>query len=105
MKYVRRVDYLVASIIYLGTHSYYWARSPQALARELSMDADELQEVFNSFPGLFRKSHRLAGNGSTITHCKRDMRSGKAQIQPIQTSRRTSGLWTPRRPRCFWISC
>jgi hypothetical protein len=27
------------------------------------MDADELQKVFNSFPGLFRKSHRLAGNG------------------------------------------
>jgi hypothetical protein len=63
MKYAEKIDYLVSSIIYLGTHTYYWARSPDALASELSMDATTLEEVFQSFPGLFRKSHRVAENG------------------------------------------
>jgi hypothetical protein len=63
MRYAKNVDYLVSSILYLGTHTYYWARSPRALAKELSVDEKKLQVIFDSFPGLFRKSHRLAPHG------------------------------------------
>lgn len=63
MRYKDNIDYLVASIIYLGTHKFYWARSPKNLASELSVDEQKLQAVFESFPGLFRKSKRSAGNG------------------------------------------
>jgi hypothetical protein len=63
MRYSNRIDYLVSSIIYLGTHTYYWARSPEALARELSLDERELELTFDGFPGLFRKSRRLAPHG------------------------------------------
>jgi hypothetical protein len=63
MKYAACVDYLLSSILYLGTHEYYWARSPGALASELSLDEQKLQAMFDEFPGLFRKSHRTATNG------------------------------------------
>jgi hypothetical protein len=63
VKYSNRVDYLISSIVYLGTHSYYWARSPKDLSRELSLDERNLQLIFDGFPGLFRKSHRLAPHG------------------------------------------
>jgi hypothetical protein len=58
MKYSNNIDYLFASIIYLGTHTYWWARSPQSMARELQLDERRLQEVFEAFPGIFRKSVR-----------------------------------------------
>jgi hypothetical protein len=63
MKYSDNIDYLVSSIIYLATHTYYWARSPQALGRELSMDESKLQSIFDGFPGIFRRSLRLAPHG------------------------------------------
>ncbi len=63
MKYKDNVDYLVSSIMYLGSHSWYWARSPSNLAAELSMDQNKLEGVFNGFPGIFRKSRRMAPSG------------------------------------------
>ena len=63
MKYSHNIDYLISSIIYLGTHSYYWARSPSTMASELSLDSGRLESVFDGFPGIFRKSKRLADNG------------------------------------------
>ncbi|QQP88763.1 hypothetical protein IGS68_22540 [Skermanella sp. TT6] len=63
MQYAQNVDYLLASIIYLGSHNYYWARSPKNMAEELSLDEDRLQKVFNNFPGIYRRSVRKARNG------------------------------------------
>ena len=63
MKYSDNIDYLIASVGYLGVHSYYWARSPIAMAKELGLDENRLEQVFNGFPGIFRKSARLAANG------------------------------------------
>jgi hypothetical protein len=62
MKYSDNIDYLFASITYLGTHTFWWARSPLAMARELQLDEIRLQNVFNGFPGIFRKSVRTAEN-------------------------------------------
>jgi len=56
MKYSTNIDYLFASIVYLGTHEYYWARTPQSMASELRLDEGRLQEIFEEFPGIFRKS-------------------------------------------------
>jgi hypothetical protein len=58
MKYKENLDYLFASIIYLGTHGSWWARSPHRMASELQLDEARLEEVFKSFPGIFRKSER-----------------------------------------------
>jgi hypothetical protein len=63
LKYKDNVDYLVSSIIYLGTHGFYWARSSSNLAAELSVDQDKLTRVFEGFPGLFRRSRRVGPNG------------------------------------------
>jgi hypothetical protein len=66
MRYSDNIDYLFASIMYLGTHTYWWARSPQALAGELQLDEEKLQTVFDGFPGIFRKSVRT--NKTTGQH-------------------------------------
>jgi hypothetical protein len=66
MRYKDNVDYLFASIMYLGTHSFWWARSPQAMARELQLDEARLQRVFDAFPGIYRKSYRT--NPETHQH-------------------------------------
>lgn len=63
MRYSDHIDYLVSSLVYLGTHSYYWARSPSNLAKELSLDPAHLQMVFDGFPGLYRRSVRLSETG------------------------------------------
>jgi hypothetical protein len=63
MKYSPHVDLLVASIVYLGTQSYYWGRTPKGLAEELGLNADKLLEVFEGFPGLYRRTKRTADNG------------------------------------------
>jgi hypothetical protein len=62
LRYSEHIDFLVPSIIYLGTHTYYWARSPQAMASELSLDHEHLRLVFEGFPAIYRRSHRLAPN-------------------------------------------
>ncbi len=66
MRYSHNIDYLFASIRYLGTHTYWWARSPQALACELQLDEENLRTVFDGFPGIFRKSIRT--NKTTGQH-------------------------------------
>jgi hypothetical protein len=43
---------------YLGTHTYWSARSPKAMASELQLDEKKLHEVFDGFSGIFRKSER-----------------------------------------------
>lgn len=63
LRYSDHIDYLVSSLVYLGSHSYYWARSPSNLARELSLDPSRLQMVFDGFPGLYRRSERLSEIG------------------------------------------
>jgi hypothetical protein len=63
MRYSKHIDYLVPSIIYLGTHGFYWARSPQAMAAELSLDRNHLLQVFEGFPAIYRRSHRSAPHG------------------------------------------
>lgn len=58
-KYAHNLDYLIACIIYLATSRTYWARTPAALASDLSLDQRHVRTVLEGFPGLFRKSpHR-----------------------------------------------
>lgn len=63
MKYSDNVDYLIASIIYLATQRGWWARTPTNLAAELSLDRERLGQVFEGFPGIFRKSTRPSSTG------------------------------------------
>jgi hypothetical protein len=60
MMHSNRIDYLFASITYLGTHTFWWARSPKKMASELQLDEKKLLEVFEGFPGIFRKSEKTA---------------------------------------------
>ncbi len=62
-KYSVHIDYLIASVIYLGTQRGWWARRPSNLAYELSLDRDKLELVFEAFPGIFRKSANPSDNG------------------------------------------
>jgi hypothetical protein len=62
MKYSNNVDYLISSIIYLGTHNYWWGRTPVNMAKELGMDGTRLANVLAGFPGLFRRSKEPALN-------------------------------------------
>ena len=63
MRYSDHIDYLVSSLVYLSSHSYYWARSPTNMATELSLDAERLRKVFDGFPGLYRRSVRTSSSG------------------------------------------
>jgi len=63
MRYADHEEYLMAAIYYLGTEGYWWARTPQEMARELSLDETKLLAVFQSFPGIFRKSLMPAKSG------------------------------------------
>lgn len=63
MKYSDNVDYLIASVIYLATQRGWWARTPANLAEELSLDRKRLAQVFEGFPGIFRKSKRPSPTG------------------------------------------
>lgn len=56
LRYSDHVDYLIASVIYLGTQPGWWARRAVHLAAELSLDETRLLVVFDGFPGIFRKS-------------------------------------------------
>ena len=61
--YSDNVDYLVSSILYLGSHTYYWARTPSGMSSELSLDEQRLGEVFDSFPAIYRRSSKPSKNG------------------------------------------
>ena len=63
MKYNQNKPYLVASIVYLATNGYWWARSAEELASELSLDEHKLRSVFENFPELFRKSRDQGEDG------------------------------------------
>ncbi len=63
LSYSKNIDYLVSSILYLGSHTFYWARTPSSMSAELSMDESKLLAVLEGFPGLFRKSRSTASNG------------------------------------------
>lgn len=63
MRYADNIEYLTASIIYLATQEGWWARTPAALAGELSLDHTRLKQVFEGFPGIFRKSTRPSSTG------------------------------------------
>ena len=63
MKYSDNVDYIVGSIIYLGSHPHWWGRSVPNMSRALNLDATKLRAVFEGFPGLFRKSQTQDKNG------------------------------------------
>ena len=63
MKYSENIEYLTASVIYLATQRGWWARTPAALAAELSLDHAKLAQVFDGFPGIFRKSTRPSSTG------------------------------------------
>lgn len=88
MRYSDHVDYLISSIIYLGTHEFYWARSPEALAKELSLDEHKLGAVFDGFPGIFRKSRRLSSTGQSFyaLQARYAQREGDSTGDPEQTS-------------------
>jgi hypothetical protein len=64
LKYSDNIDYLVSAIFYLGTHTYWWGRTCKNMARELSLDTKRLQEVFDGFPGIFKKSQGLSPEGT-----------------------------------------
>jgi hypothetical protein len=50
------IEYLVPLISYLGSNPWWWARSAPSLARELSLDATRVQQLFERHPMIFRKS-------------------------------------------------
>jgi hypothetical protein len=62
MRYSTHIDYLVGSIIYLGTSQFWWGRTPSNLAEELNWDAATLKDTLEAFPGLFRKSRDPLNN-------------------------------------------
>lgn len=62
-RYSDHIDYLLPSIVYLGTNDKYWSRSPSLLAKELALNEAELVRVFKAFPGLFRKSKKRSPVG------------------------------------------
>ena len=88
MRYSENIDYLISSIIYLGTHSFYWARSPSNMAQELSLSEDRLKLVFEGFPGIFRKSVRTSSGGEHFysVQARYALREGGSTSDPEQVS-------------------
>lgn len=62
-RYSDHIDYLLASIVYLGTNEEFLSRTPSRLANELALDQDRLIATFTAFPGIFRKSSTLSDTG------------------------------------------
>jgi hypothetical protein len=50
------IDYLIPLIFFLGSNPYWWARSPQELAAELSLDETRVSEIFARYSTIFRRS-------------------------------------------------
>jgi hypothetical protein len=76
-KYSDNVGYLVSAIFYLGTHVYWWGRTCKNMAKELNLDSERLQQVFDGFPGIFRRSHRVSSEGPPITRSRHATRNTK----------------------------
>lgn len=88
MKYAQNIDYLVSAILYLGTHSWYWARTPTNMAKELSLSPDKLRQVLESFPSVFRKSTKPSGNGEHFysLQARYALREGEDTNEPDEVS-------------------
>ena len=89
MRYGDNIDYLIAAITYLGTHSYYWARTPSNMASELSLDRNKLAAIFDGFPGIFRKSAEPAPGSKEHFYslqARYAMREGAGTREPEQVS-------------------
>jgi hypothetical protein len=50
------IEYLVPLISYLGSNPVWWARSAPSLAGELALDTGRVQQIFERYPMIFRKS-------------------------------------------------
>lgn len=64
MKYGENVDHMIASIMYLGTHTSFWARTPKSLADELQLDESRLLQIFEEFKGIYRKSRSVSSENN-----------------------------------------
>lgn len=95
MKYSENIEYLTASVIYLAIQRGWWARTPAAMASELALNHSKLVEVFNGFPGIFRRSalpsetgehyYSLQARYAQLTDYDRDERT--ADIPPLDADR------------------
>lgn len=61
--YSKHLDVLTALITYLALTDKK-SRTPRPLAADLSLPADAVEEVLNTFPGIFRKSQNTDANGN-----------------------------------------
>ena|SRR6185437_4851803 len=97
MKYSDNLDYLIAAIIYLGTQTDYWGRTPSGLSSELRLDKNKLTSVLESFQGIFRRTEKKSENGEyyfslQARHAQREGSStgdprGCEAIQPLGNDR------------------
>lgn len=97
MRYSAHIDYLVASVLYLGIQDNWWARTPKAMAHELSLEETELRTVFEGFAGIFRKSHivdEATGQHMYALQARYAQKDGKAPpdkrisyIPPLETDK------------------
>ena len=53
------IEYLVPLISYLGSNPWWWARSAPSLAKELALDPERVQLLFERHPMIFRKSRYI----------------------------------------------
>ena len=53
---VKDLDYLIPLISYLGSNPYWWARSADALADELSLERNRVARIFREHKTIFRES-------------------------------------------------
>ena len=60
------IEFLVPLISYLGSNPFWWARSAPSLAKELALDAQRVQEVFERHPMIFKKSRFIE---ESKAHC------------------------------------
>ncbi len=93
MKYSENIDYLVSSILYLGSHADYWARTPGGLAKEIAVDEDRLRAVFEGFPSIYRRSPGTDEKGQYrySLQARYAQREGRGQdpgsIPPLETEK------------------
>jgi hypothetical protein len=50
------IDCLVPLITYLGANPYWWARSAPSIGIELGLNPEHVQNIFERYPMIFRKS-------------------------------------------------
>ena len=50
---------IVGAAVVLGSNPYWWARSAPSLPQELSLDPNRVQQLFERYPMIFRKSRYI----------------------------------------------